>query len=412
MNKRISIIGLGYIGLPTAAMFASKKINVLGVDVNKEVVDIINNGDIHIVEPSLKEQVQNAVKNQFLKASCVVEEADVFIIAVPTPVDKNTKIPDVSMILKACDSIAPKLNKGNLVILESTSPVGTTQEISNYLSTLRSDLLFPHNTNDSDINIAYCPERVLPGNIMEELVINDRIIGGVTEHCSIHAREIYESFVEGNFFLTNSKTAEMSKLTENSYRDVNIAFANELSIICDDINIDVSELISLSNRHPRVNILSPGVGVGGHCIAVDPWFIISNNKNSKIIKTARMINDSKPEWVFNKIKEHIKKYLIETNKIQDKINIGLLGLSFKPNIDDLRESPALYVANLVAGIEYNTLRISEPNINSLPESLNRFSSVSFCNHNDVINKSDITFLLVKHDEYLDCYKKNSNIVSF
>ncbi|MFK5892436.1 MAG: UDP-N-acetyl-D-mannosamine dehydrogenase, partial [Pseudomonadota bacterium] len=293
--ERISVIGLGYIGLPTAAIIASRGVDVIGVDVSQNAVDTINAGHIHIVEPDLDIVVKSTVQMKKLKATTVPEPAQVFMIAVPTPF-KGDKEPDLSYIQAATEAIAPVLEKGNIVILESTSPVGTTEKISQWLAKSRSDLSFPQHAGDNaDINIAYCPERVLPGYVLQELVSNDRVVGGLTKTCAAKAKEVYEIFVRGDCIITDSRTAEMAKLTENSFRDVNIAFANELSMICDKLHISVWELIKLSNRHPRVNILSPGPGVGGHCIAVDPWFIVSSTpKEAKIIRAAREINDSKP----------------------------------------------------------------------------------------------------------------------
>ena len=302
----ISVIGLGYIGLPTAAMFASRKKKVIGVDVNQHAVDTINRGEIHIVEPDLDMIVHAAVSEGYLKATLTPEPADAFLIAVPTPFKNNDSTipePDLSYIKKASEAIAPVLKKGDLVILESTSPVGATEQMAEWLAAARSDLSFPQDGGENaDVNVAHCPERVLPGHVVCELVENDRVIGGMTAQCSARAVELYKTFVQGECVITNARTAEMAKLTENSCRDVQIAFANELSIICDKLNIDVWELISLANRHPRINILQPGPGVGGHCIAVDPWFIVSKTPiEAQIIHTARKVNDAKPQWVINKV---------------------------------------------------------------------------------------------------------------
>ncbi|ENM3886805.1 UDP-N-acetyl-D-mannosamine dehydrogenase, partial [Vibrio cholerae] len=305
--ETISIIGLGYIGLPTAAMFASRKKKVIGVDVNQHIVNTINKGKIHIVEPDLDMIVHAAVSEGYLKASTEVVSAEAFLIAVPTPFlpckEGEVPAPDLSYIEAASKAIAPVLKKGDLVILESTSPVGTTEQMAVWLAEARKDLTFPQTHGSSaDINIAHCPERVLPGHVVRELVENDRVIGGMTEKCSLRAVELYKTFVQGECVITNARTAEMAKLTENSSRDVQIAFANELSIVCDKLGIDVWELIKLANRHPRVNILQPGPGVGGHCIAVDPWFIVSSTpEDAKLIHTARKVNDSKPEWVIDKV---------------------------------------------------------------------------------------------------------------
>uniref|UniRef100_UPI0035A14F2F UDP-N-acetyl-D-mannosamine dehydrogenase n=1 Tax=Glaesserella sp. TaxID=2094731 RepID=UPI0035A14F2F len=293
--NRISVIGLGYIGLPTAAAFALHGVNVIGVDVNQHTVDTINQGKIHIVEPELEVAVHLSVTNGRLIATLTPEPAEAFLIAVPTPFKGDNYEPDLSYIEAASRAIAPVLKKGNLVILESTSPVGATEQMAEWLAHIRPDLTFPQQAGeDSDIRIAHCPERVLPGQVMRELVENDRIIGGMTDKCAEQAVRLYKTFVKGDCIVTNSRTAEMCKLTENAFRDVNIAFANELSIICDRLGINVWELISLANRHPRVNILQPGCGVGGHCIAVDPWFIVNKTPDlAKLIHTARLVNDGK-----------------------------------------------------------------------------------------------------------------------
>jgi len=359
--ETISVIGLGYIGLPTAAVFASRKKKVIGVDVSKHAVDTINEGKIHIVEPELDIVVHAAVTEGYLKATLVAEPADAFLIAVPTPF-KGDHEPDLSYIEAASKSIARVLKKGNLVILESTSPVGATEKMAAWLSEQRSDLTFPQtHGEDSDIRIAHCPERVLPGHVIRELVENDRVIGGMTSKCSRAAIELYKIFVEGECVETNARTAEMAKLTENSFRDVNIAFANELSIICDKLDINVWELIKLSNRHPRVDILQPGPGVGGHCIAVDPWFIVNQTpEEAKLIHQARKVNDSKPNYVVNKIIEYAKK--LKTKQVV------CLGVAFKPDIDDLRESPALGIVFKLASLGYS-IKLVEPNIEVLPELL-------------------------------------------
>jgi UDP-N-acetyl-D-mannosaminuronic acid dehydrogenase len=312
----ISVVGLGYIGLPTAAMFASKKKKVIGVDVNQHIVDTINTGKIHIVEPGLDIIVRTAVTEGYLRAVTIHEPADAFFIAVPTPfllgeAEDEIPQPDLKFIESAARSIAKVLKKGDLVILESTCPVGATERMAEWLAEERPDLSFPQtHGEDSDIRIAYCPERVLPGHVIKELVENDRIIGGMTDSCSSDAVNIYKCFVEGECLKTNVRTAEMAKLTENASRDVGIAFANELSIICDKLDINVCELIAVANRHPRVNILKPGPGVGGHCIAVDPWFIVSSApKEARLIRAAREINDDKPSWVLEKVKLALADFL-------------------------------------------------------------------------------------------------------
>ena len=357
--SKVSVIGLGYIGLPTAAVIASRGVEVLGVDVSEHAVNTINQGKIHIVEPDLDMLVQAAVTTGKLTASLKPEPAEAFMIAVPTPF-KDNKSPDLSYIRAAVESIAPLISKGNLIVLESTSPVGTTDQISAWLAELRPDLLMPHQDPDkADVYIAHCPERVLPGRVLQELVSNDRIIGGITERCAARAVELYHLFVRGECLLTNARTAEMAKLTENSFRDVNIAFANELSMICDHLKINVWELIKLANRHPRVNILLPGPGVGGHCIAVDPWFIVdSAPEQAQIIRKAREINDSKPHYVADKIKQAADQF--------KKPVIACLGLAFKADIDDLRESPALDIAMALIRDNVGEILLVEPNIKQLP----------------------------------------------
>jgi len=392
----VSVIGLGYIGLPTAALIASHGIKVNGIDVNPKIVNTINKGQIHIVEPDLDKLVQSSVQNGNLSASIHAEKADIFIIAVPTPFKDNHK-PDLSYIESAAKSIAPFLENGNLVILESTSPVGTTEKIREWIREVRPNLLFPEGDNNilSDVSIAYCPERVLPGNILHELVQNDRIIGGLSKACTKKALEFYKIFVKANCLVTDSRTAELSKLVENSSRDVNIAFANELSLICDKLEINVWELINLANHHPRVNILQPGPGVGGHCIAVDPWFIVDSAPNeAKIIKLARLVNDQKPNFVLQKVQQAV----LNTSKDISKISIACLGLSFKPDIDDLRESPALEITKKIVNMGFEKQYIVEPNIEGLPAELKTKSS-ELVELQKAIVSSDILLLLVDHASF-------------
>lgn len=368
----ILVVGLGYIGLPTAAMFASRKKRVIGLDVNQDVVDTINRGEIHIVEPELDTLVNAAVTEGYLRATTEAETADAFLIAVPTPFKKdNSEIPepDLSYIQAAATAIAPVLKRGDLVVLESTSPVGATEHLAEWLQEIRPDLSFPQVVgSDADINVAHCPERVLPGSVVRELVENDRVIGGLSSTCSERAVELYECFVKGECVVTNARAAEMAKLTENSCRDVQIAFANELSIICDKLDIDVWELISLANRHPRINILQPGPGVGGHCIAVDPWFIASKTpEQARLIRTAREVNDSKPEWVINKVKIAVAEYMqANPDKTAKDVTIACYGLAFKADIDDLRESPALAITRVVAADHPGRVLAVEPNVKELP----------------------------------------------
>lgn len=382
-NQDVVIIGMGYIGLPTAALISSNNINVLGVDINKEVVDTINKGKIHIVEPELDSIVEKSVKNGNLKASTIPSKASTFIIVVPTPFTTKNE-PDISFVKSAFKSIIPFLEEGNLCIIESTCPVGTTEKMKSFINYERPDLT-------DKIYIAYCPERVLPGNVMFELVNNDRVIGGIDEISTEKAVSFYKNFVLGNIHSTNSRTAEMCKLVENSSRDVQIAFANELSLICDKADIDVWELISLANKHPRVNILNPGSGVGGHCIAVDPYFISSNYPlESKIIATAREVNNYKSFWCVEKIEKTIVEFELYNAK---KPKVAIMGLAFKPDIDDLRESPALYISKRVCHSKTDINKIVvEPNINEHP--LFNISSFEFA-----IKNADIIVFLVAHKEF-------------
>lgn len=366
----IAVIGLGYIGLPTAAVFASRKIQVIGVDVNPRTVEIINRGEVHIVEPDLDMLVHAAVTEGFLRATSVAEPADAFLIAVPTPFNAEHE-PDLSFVESASKSIAPVLKPGDLVVLESTSPVGATEQMAAWLASARPDLSFPQDAGEaSDIRIAHCPERVLPGHVIHELVHNDRVIGGMTPRCSALAASLYKMFVDAECVITDSRTAEMCKLTENSFRDVNIAFANELSIICDKVGVNVWELIRLANRHPRVNILQPGPGVGGHCIAVDPWFIVSQApEESRLIRTAREVNDSKPRWVCGKVDVLVDELVQRGAKQRNELKIACFGLAFKANIDDLRESPALAITVDIAARYPGQVLAVEPHIDAAPVAL-------------------------------------------
>tara|TARA_Y100001935_G_C17311216_1_gene516427 strand:- start:8730 stop:10004 length:1275 start_codon:yes stop_codon:yes gene_type:complete len=408
--KKISVIGLGYIGLPTAAVLASKNKTVIGVDVNEEIIKKVNEGRIHIIEPHLEEIVSTVVKEGYLKATSKTENSDAFIIAVPTPFKKELKHipePDLKYIKSAANSIAPKLKKGNLIILESTSPVGTTKQLTKWLSELRPDLLFPLNTDEKpDVNIAYCPERVLPGKVIEELTSNDRVVGGMTDNCSKRAIQLYKIFVKGKCIQTDSQTAEMVKLTENSSRDVQIAFANELSILCDKLDINVRELISLANLHPRVNILQPGPGVGGHCIAVDPWFIVSKNpKEAKLIYTARTVNDSKPKWVIEKIRESIIEHRKRSKeKKEEDVRLTFYGMTFKADIDDIRESPALEIIREIISTSTVQVFAVEPNLKRIDENIKLISS------KDANKNTDIAVLLVDHKEFKEINRPNASII--
>jgi UDP-N-acetyl-D-mannosaminuronic acid dehydrogenase len=363
------------------------------VDVNQHAVDTINRGQIHIVEPDLDTVVHAAVNEGYLRATNNPEPADAFLVAVPTPF-KGDHEPDLSYIKAASKSLAPVLKKGDLVILESTSPVGATEQMADWLAAVRPDLTFPQQNGEaSDIRIAHCPERVLPGHVLRELVQNDRVIGGMTPACSQAAAALYKLFVEGECVITNARTAEMCKLTENSFRDVNIAFANELSIICDKLDVNVWDLIALANRHPRVNILQPGAGVGGHCIAVDPWFIVHKTPaEAHLIRSAREVNDSKPEWVIKKVQEAV----VRSKRTPNDLTIAIMGLAFKPDIDDLRESPALYIAEALTKKLGSNFLIVEPNIDGLPVSLLTHSLVEAA---EAANKADIIVYLVGHKQF-------------
>ncbi len=411
MFKTISVIGLGYIGLPTAAVFASRKIKVVGVDVNKLAVDTINKGMIHIVEPELDIVVHAAVTEGYLRATQTPEPADAFLIAVPTPF-KGDHEPDLSYIESACRAIAPVLKSGDLVILESTSPVGATEQVAQWLAETRTDLTFPQSHGESsDIRVAHCPERVLPGHVLRELVQNDRVIGGMTAKCSERATKLYKLFVEGECVITNARTAEMCKLTENSFRDVNIAFANELSMICDKLDINVWELIRLANRHPRVNILQPGPGVGGHCIAVDPWFIVSKTPEvAKIIRCAREVNDSKPEWVIDKVKLAVAEHLqANPDKTAKEVTVACFGLAFKPDIDDLRESPAVAITKRIAHEHPGRVFAVEPNISELPAALGE--QVEFKSIDEALREATIVLLLVDHKAFKELDESRFETVS-
>jgi len=396
--ETISVIGLGYIGLPTAAAFASRHKKVIGVDVNQHAVETINRGAIHIVEPDLDRVVKAAVEGGYLRAVTQPASADAFLIAVPTPF-KGEYQPDLAYVQAAALSLAPVLKVGDLVILESTSPVGTTEQMAAWLAEARPDLSFPQQVGEAaDINIAYCPERVLPGQVMVELIKNDRVIGGMTPICSARASELYKIFLEGECVITNSRTAEMCKLTENSFRDVNIAFANELSLICADQGINVWELVRLANRHPRVNILQPGPGVGGHCIAVDPWFIVAQNpEQARLIRTAREVNDHKPVWVLEQVKAALADCLAASGKRAAELNIACFGLAFKPNIDDLRESPALDIVQHIADWHVGSTWAIEPNIEQLPASLR--GKVTLFTATEAIKQADILVMLVDHQQF-------------
>jgi len=394
LKIEVVTIGLGYIGLPTSALIAQNGIQVHGVDVNQKVVDTINQGKIHIVEPSLDIAVEEAVKKGYLKASNTPVEADTYLIVVPTPFKGNHE-PDISYVEAATKNIIPFLKEDDLFIIESTSPIGTTEKMMDLIYGERPELV-------DKLNIAYCPERVLPGNVMHELVYNDRVIGGIDEKSTQKAMTFYKQFVKGELHVTNARTAEMCKLTENSSRDVQIAFANELSLICDKADINVWELIKLANKHPRVNILQPGCGVGGHCIAVDPYFIVADYPlESKIIGTAREINNYKSFWCAEKIQSAKLQFELKYGR---KPKTALMGLAFKPNIDDLRESPAKYIAQKVLQNDSNgEYFIVEPNIK-------KHNVFKIKDYKTAAEQADIIVFLVAHDEFKTLQIQNDKVV--
>jgi UDP-N-acetyl-D-mannosaminuronic acid dehydrogenase len=378
-TQKICVVGLGYIGLPTASLLGTKGFDVVGVDINPDVVATINSGKIHIVEPELDVLVRSAVNSGKLRASVTPEAADIFIIAVPTPILPDKK-PDLRYVDAAAEAILPFVKAGDIVILESTSPIGTTENIVAARLSQRG-----FNLRD-DVAVAHCPERVLPGKILRELVENDRIVGGINEWATEKAAEFYRSFVSGEVLETNARTAELTKLAENSFRDVNIALANEFSIVCERQKINVWELISLANRHPRVNFLNPGPGVGGHCIAVDPYFVISGNEDhTPLLAAARRVNEIKPKWVIDRIVENAERFRNPT--------IGLLGLAFKADVDDLRESPALEIANELKALARWNLLVCEPNIE-------KHADFDLTSHQQLIERSDIIVLLVDHKPFI------------
>lgn len=396
-NPSVAFVGLGYIGLPTAVVMANSGVDVTGVDVNEANVERINRGEVTIVEPGLEEELKQAIESGNFRATTSQVHADTYIIAVPTPFTDNYDV-DMRYIYSAAEAIAPQLKGDELVILESTSPPLTTKRMAKKILELRPDLVADGAENPEGkpvVYFAHCPERILPGKAMEELRTNDRIIGGQTEEATKRATAVYATFCKAELLPTNDVTAEMAKLTENSFRDVNIAFANELSLIADNLGINVWELINLANHHPRVNILQPGPGVGGHCIAVDPWFIVSADpENSKLIRTARKVNDGKPKWVIEKVKEAIS----ETNASK----VAVLGLAFKADIDDLRESPALNIAvDIAEELENIQFLVAEPNVEELPKRLKGFDNAELKNYDEAIADADVILLLVDHKEFKD-----------
>lgn len=401
--ERVCVVGLGYIGLPTAAFMAEQGLQVIGVDVNRDLVAGLNRGEAPPsakTEPGLEDMVRRATASGRFRAADKPEEAEVFVIVVPTPfVDEENHEADLSFIKSAAESLAGKLKKGDLVILESTSPVGTTEKMAAWLKEARPDLTFPgEGGGPAEVFVAYCPERILPGQALKELAENSRVAGGLDADSAARAKKFYGCFVKGEIMETNARTAEMVKLTENAFRDVNIAFANELSLICDRLDINAWELIDLANRHPRVNILKPGPGVGGHCIAVDPWFIVSRTPDlARLTGTARRINDHKPDWVIEQVLAARDEILAaEPDKKENDLSVAVLGLAFKPDIDDLRESPALAIAARLSRESSLKLRLVEPNIETAPPALNGQSLYSI---EQALDGADIALLLVNHKEF-------------
>jgi UDP-N-acetyl-D-mannosaminuronic acid dehydrogenase len=388
----VSVIGLGYVGLPTAATLASRGINVIGVDISAHAVERINSGQAHIIEPDLDMVLAAAVSAGRLRATLKPEPAEAFLIAVPTPVNGDHS-PDMATVDAAAASIAPVLAKGNLIIIESTSPVGTTERVAAQLKSLRPDLSFPQDRPErSDILMAYCPERVLPGRTLIELVDNSRLIGGMDKRSTERGRALYKTFVRGDIIPTQARVAEFAKLAENAYRDVNIAFANELSLACSALGVDVWSVIKCANLHPRVNILSPGPGVGGHCIPIDPWFIHhAAPEVTPLIRTAREVNTAKTHWVVTQVEQSAAKFRSPT--------IALLGLAYKPDIDDLRESPALDVAVALADKRTGKLLVVEPHVTALPKALANKTDVELAGLDDALARADIIVLLVGHEAF-------------
>ncbi len=390
--RKIEVVGLGYIGLPTAAVFADQGVEVVGIDTKADVVEKVRQGKAHFGEPNLDALVRRVVESGKLRASLEHEEADAYLIAVPTPLRANHH-PDITFVEAAAAAIAPKLKAGDLVILESTSPVGTTEKISAIMGAARPDLSFPHQKGElSDIRVAHCPERVLPGRILEEVVNNPRVIGGITRKCAQLALSLYQIVVKGECHVTNARTAELSKLTENAFRDVNIAFANELSVICDKQSINVWELIRLANLHPRVNILRPGPGVGGHCIAVDPWFIVDGAPDdARLIRASREINDGKPDFVVEKIRQRAAD-------LRQPV-IACLGLAYKADVDDLRESPAVEVVKKLGGANLGKILVVEPHVNKLPHELDS-PNLQLADFEVAVKSANLIVLLVAHRAFM------------
>lgn len=399
LDKQVMVVGLGYVGLPSAAVIADNGFNVIGYDINELAINKINNGEVHIAEDGLESLVKKVVNLNKLRATTIAEQADIFLITVPTPITREKKA-DISYVESSVTAIAPVLKHGDLIILESTSPVGTTQKICDLIQSLRPDLKCPSKTNQSsDINIAYSPERILPGQTIKELIINSRVVGGISESCTQKAVSFYSTYVKGEIFVTNSATAEMCKLAENSFRDVNLAFANELSMICHEAEINVNDVIKFSNYHPRVNILTPGCGVGGHCIPVDPWFLVEGfPEQTKIIEKARIVNLSKTDWVINIIKKEIDSLSLK----KPDLKVCFLGISYKANSDDMRDSPALKIVSKIAECSNANIHIFEPNISEFKLD---FSNVEFIEDSSNIEQFDLVYELVLHREFEGITKK-------
>ena len=387
--EKICVVGLGYVGLPTAAMIAGRGVQVIGVDINTDSVETINRGRIHIVEPGLEDLVNGAVTSGNLKAALAPEAADAFIIAVPTPFTDGHK-PDLSHLRAAANALARVLKEGDLIVIESTSPVGTTRAFSQWLASHRPDLTFPHDSGEkARVAVAHSPERVLPGNVLRELARNDRVVGGLSPRCSARAVELYQIFVEGECLITDAATAELVKLAENSYRDVNIAFANELSRVAGRLGVDVWDVVELANRHPRVDILKPGPGVGGHCIAVDPWFIVDSAPDeTDLIRAARRVNDANPAY--------IARLVLDAAQGRDLPAVACLGLAYKAETDDLRQSPAVEIVRLLADGLKGDILVVEPHVNAIPESLEGLAGVRLVDLEEAISKAQIVVLLTDH----------------
>ncbi len=391
--RTVCVVGLGYIGLPTAATLASRGVEVIGVDINPRVVATVNAGQPYFPEPDLDMLLRAATTLGKLRATARPEPADAFVIAVPTPFNAD-RSPNLGYIEAAADAIAPVLACGNVVILESTSPVGTTAQLALRLARLRPDLRFPpeRHVEPLDVHVAHCPERVLPGRMVRELIENDRIIGGMTEACAEHAEAVYRVFLRGEPYRTDAATAELVKLVENAYRDVNIAFANELSLVCDQLGLNVWRVIELANRHPRVAILQPGAGVGGHCIAVDPWFIVSSApERTRLIRTAREVNDAKPGFVVSQIRERAERFKHPV--------VACLGLTYKPDVDDVRESPAIAIVAELARGGHDRILVADPNLRALPAELAELTNIALCDTLEAVRQADIVAVLVAHSPF-------------